>query len=189
MAVNFDSPEGLFDASHTLFWLYKVYSIADGHWRSISPLHLFPQHDFLPLVLGDLNIHYPSPGRTCYVSDYEHFISSPYFDRAADLSFSPFNTTGVYTRFAFTTTHHPEVLDLLFANNTLVPYFSSWNPSLLPTGSDHFALSIVFSTPLLKPPHKGLNWKSTDWDLISPLLADLILAAPPALPTPYTLDL
>ena len=71
----------------------------------------------------------------------------------------------------------------------MLPYFSSWNPTLPPTGSDHTALSIILSTPLLKPPPRGLNWKLTDWDHISPLLTDLTLAAPHALPTPNSLDL
>ena len=61
---------------------------------------------------------------------------------------------------------------------------------LLPlTGSDHTALSIMLSTPLLKPLPRGLNWKYTDWDHICPLLAEMMLAAPPALPTLHTLDL
>jgi len=48
---------------------------------------------------------------------------------------------------------------------------------------------IILSSLLLKPPPKWLNWKYTDWDHISPLLADLTLATPPALPTPHSLDL
>ena len=110
-------------------------------------------------------------------------------DRASARSFSLLNTLGVYTRFPFTANHRPAVLDLAFANSALLPYVSSWNPSLLPTGSDHTALSIVLSTPLLKPPPRGLYWKYTDWDHISPLLAENMLAAPPALPTPHPLDL
>jgi len=53
MAVNVQSPEGLFDTSHNLFRLYNAYSIANGHTRSVSPVDLFPQHDFPTLVLGD----------------------------------------------------------------------------------------------------------------------------------------
>jgi len=63
MAVNFHSPEGLFDTSHNLFRFYNAYSIPNGHTRSVSPVDLFPQHDFPTLVLGDLNIH--------------HFVSDP----------------------------------------------------------------------------------------------------------------
>jgi len=70
----------------------------------------------------------------------------------------------------------------------LLPYFSSWNPSLPPTGSDHTALTIILSTPLLKPAARGLNWKYKDWDHITPLLANLSLRAPPALPTLHTID-
>jgi len=58
MAVNFHSPKGLFDASHTLFRLYNPYSTPDSHPRSVSPLKLFPLHDFPTLVLGDLDIHH-----------------------------------------------------------------------------------------------------------------------------------
>jgi len=189
MAVNFHSPEGLFDTSHNLFRLCNAYSIPNGHTRSVSPVDLFPQHDFPTLVLWDLNIHHSASNPTRLLSGYDQFISSPYFHRASAQLFSLLNTPGVYTRFPFTSNHRPAVLDLSFANTALLPYFSSWNPSLPPTGSDHTALSIILSTPLLKPPPRGLNWKFTDWDHISPLLADLTLAAPPALSTPSSLDL
>jgi len=188
MAVNFHSPKGLFDTFHNLFRLYNAYSISSGHHRSVSPLDLFPQHDFPTLIVGDLNIHHPTSDPTCFFSNYDQFISSPYFDRASALLFFLLNTPGVYTRFPFTTNHRLAVLDLSFTNSALLPYFSSWNLFLPPTGSDHTVLSIVLSTPLLKPPPRGLNWKPTDWDHISPLLAELELTAPPALPTPHTLD-
>jgi len=188
MAVNFHSPEGLFDTSHNLFRLYNAYSIPNGHIRSVSPVDLFPQHEFPTLVLGDLNIHHSASDPTCLLSDHDQFIGSPYFDRASAYLFSLLNTPGIYTRFPFTTNHRLAVLDLSFANSALLPYFSSWNPSLPPTGSDHTGLTIILSTPLLKPPPRGLNWKYTDWDHILPLLADLSLTAPPALPTPHTLS-
>jgi len=189
MGVNFHSPEGLFDTSHNLFRLNNAYSIPSGHTRSVSPVDLFPQHDFPTLVLGDLNIHHSISDPTRLLSGYDHLISSPYFDRASAQLFSLLNTPAVYIRFPFTSNHRPAVLDLSIANNGLLPYFSSWNPSLPPTGSDHTSLTIILSTPLLKPPPKGLNWKYTDWDHISPLLTDLMRAAPPALPTPHSLDL
>jgi len=58
-ALNFHCPEGRFDASHNLFCLYNAYSIPSSHNRSVSPLDLFPQHDFPTLVLRDLNPHHP----------------------------------------------------------------------------------------------------------------------------------
>jgi len=189
MAMNFHSPEGPFDTSHNLFRLYNAYSIPNGHTRSVSPVDLFPQHDFPTLVLGDLNIHHSASDPTRVLSGYDQFISSPYFDTASAHLFSLLNTPGVYSRFPSTSNHRPAVLDLAFANTALLPYFSSWNQSLLPTGSDHAALSIILSTPLLKPPPRGLNWKFRDWNHISPLLADLMFAPPPALPTPNSLDL
>jgi len=42
MAVNFHSPEGLFDTSQNLFCLYNAYSIPSGHIRSVSPVDWFP---------------------------------------------------------------------------------------------------------------------------------------------------
>jgi len=182
LAVNFQSPERLFDTSHNLFCLYNAYSIPSGHTRSVSPVDLFPQHHFITLVLGDLNIHHPASDPTRLLSNYDQFISKPYFDRASAQLFSLLNTPGVYTRFPFTSNHPPAVLDLSFANTALLPLFSSGNPSVPPTGSDHTALTIILSTPLLKPPPKGLDWKYTDWDHISPLLANLTLAAPPFSP-------
>jgi len=189
MGVNFHSPEGLFDTSHNLFRLYNAYSIPNGHTRSVSPVDLFPQHDFPTLVLGDHNIYHSASDPTRLLSGYDQFISSPYFDRASAQLFSLLNTPGVYTRFPFTCNHRPVVLDLSFANTALLLFFSSWKNSLPPTGSDPTALSIILSTPLVKPPPKGLNWKYTDWDHISLLLADLTLATPPALSTPHSLDL
>jgi len=189
MAVNFHSPEGPFDTSHGLFRLYNAYSIPSGHSRSVGPVDLFPQHDFPTLVLWDLNIHHSASDATRLLSNYDQFISSPYFDRASAQLFSLLNTPGVYTRFPFTSNHRPAVLDLSIANTALLPYFSSWNPSLPPTGSDHTARTITLSSPLLKPPPMGLNWKYTDLDHIAPLLADLTLAAPAVLPTLQSLDL
>jgi len=189
MAVNFHLPEELFDTSHNLFRLYNAYSIPSGHTRSVSPVDMFPQHDFPTLVLGDLNIHHSASDPTCLLSNYDQFIGSSFFDRVSAQLFSLLNTHGVYTRYPLTSNHRPAVLDLFFANTVLLPYFSCWNPSLPPTGSDQTALTIILSTPLLKPPPKGLNWKYPDWDHISPLLADLTLAASPVLPTPHSLDL
>ena len=187
--MNLHSPEGLFDTSHNLFHLYNAYCIPGGHTRSVSPVDLFPQHYFPTLVLEDLNIHDSASDPTLLLSDQDQFITSPYFDRASTELFFLLNTPGVYTRFPFTSNHRPAVLDLSFAKCALLPYFSSWNPSLPPTSSDHTALTIILSTPLLKPPPRGLHWKYTDWDHISPLLADMTLATPPALPTPRSLDL
>jgi len=189
MAVNFHSSKGPFDTSHNLFCLYNVYSIPSGYTRSVSPVDVIPQHGFPTLVLGDLNIHHSASDLTRLLSNHDQFISSPYFDRASAQLFSLHNSPGVYTRFPFTSNHCPAVLDLSFANSALLPYCSSWNPSLPPTGSDHSALRIFLPTPLLKPPPRGLNWRYTNWDHISPLLADLSLTAHHALPTPRTLDL
>jgi len=63
IAVNLHSPEGLFDTSHNSFRLYNAYSILSGHTRSVSPVDLFPQHDFPTLVLGDLTSTTPLPTR------------------------------------------------------------------------------------------------------------------------------
>jgi len=68
MAVNFHSPEGLFDTSHNFFRLYNAYSIPNGHIRSVSPVDLVPQYDFPTLVLGDLNIHHSASDLTRLLS-------------------------------------------------------------------------------------------------------------------------
>jgi len=183
MAVNFHSPEGLFDTSHHLCRLYNAYYIPSGHDMSVSPLALFPQHGFPTLVLVDLNIPHPTSDPTRFLSIYDQFISSPYFDRTSAQFFSLLNTPGVSTRFPFTTNHHPAVLDLCFTNYALLAYFSTWNPLLAQTGSDQTTLIVVLSTPLLKPPPWAHNCKYTDWDYIC-LLPEMTLAAPLALPTP-----
>jgi len=157
MAVNFHSPEGPFDTSHNLLHLYNAYSFPTGHTRSVSPVDLFPQHYFPTPFLRDLNIDHSASDLTRWLPNYDQFISSPYFDRASAQLFSLLNTPGVYTRFPFTSNDRPAVLDLSFANTAWLLYFYSWNPSLLPTGSDHTALTIILSTPLLKSPPKGLN--------------------------------
>jgi len=69
MALNFHSPEGLFDTSHNLFHLYNAYSIPNGHIRLVSPVNLFPQHDFPTLVLANFNIHHSA-------SDPTHLLSA-----------------------------------------------------------------------------------------------------------------
>jgi len=69
MAVNFHSPEGHFDTSHNLFRLYNAYSIPSGHTRSVSPVDLFPQHDFPTFVLGDFNIHHSASDPTRLLSN------------------------------------------------------------------------------------------------------------------------
>ena len=83
MAVIFHSIKGLFDTSHNLFHLYNAYSIPSGHIRSVSPIDLFSQYDFPTLVLGNLNIHHSASDPTHFLSDYDQFISSPYFDRVS----------------------------------------------------------------------------------------------------------
>jgi len=83
MAVNFHSPDRHFDTSHNLFRFYNSYSIPSGHTRSISAVDLFPQHDFPTLVLGDLNIQDSASDPTRLLSNYDQFISFPYFDRAS----------------------------------------------------------------------------------------------------------
>ena len=156
-AVSFHSPEGLFDTAYNLFRLYNVYSIPSGNTRSLSPVDLFPQHGYPTLVLGDRNIHHSASDLTRLLSNYDQFISSPYFDRASAQLFSLLNTPGVYTRFPFTSNHRPAVLDLSFANSALLSYLSSLNPSLPLTGSDHSTLTIILAIALLKPPPRGLN--------------------------------
>ena len=185
MAVNFHSPEGLFDTFHNLFRLYNVYSIPNGYIRSVSPVDLFPQHDFPTLVLGDFNIHHSASDPTRLLSDQDQFISSPYFDRASAYLFSLLNTPGIYTRFPFTTNHRPAVLDLSFANSALLPYFSAWNPSLPLTGSDHTPLTIMLSTPLLKPPPRGLTG-STQNGTTSHLCSPICHSWPPLLSSHHT---
>jgi len=159
MAVNFHSPKGLFDPCHNLFRLYNSYSIPSGHIWSVSHIDLFLQYDFPTLVLGKINIHHSASDPTCLLFDYDQFISCPYFKRASAQLFSLLNTPGFYTRFPFTTNYRPAVLNLSFANSALPPYFSSRNTSLLPTVLDYTALTIILSTPLLKPPPRGINRK------------------------------
>jgi len=182
MAVNFHSPEGLFDTSHNLFCLYNAYSIPSGHTRSVSPVDLFPQHDFPTLGLGDINIDHSASNPTRLLSNSDQFRSSPYLDRASTQLFSLLNTPGVYTRFPFTSNHRPAVLDLSFANTALLLNFSSWNPYLPPTGSDHTALTIILSTPLLKPPPRALT-VSTRIGITSPHCSPILhLLIPPLTP-------
>jgi len=70
MAVNLHSPEGLFDTSDNLFHLYNAYSIPSGHTMSVSPVDLFPQHDFPTLVLWDHNIRHSPSDPTRLLSNY-----------------------------------------------------------------------------------------------------------------------
>jgi len=160
MALDVHTTSGLFDSNHHVIRLYKGYSTngTSSYARTVTPGRMFQDRDFACLVAGDFNVHNTLSDPLREYSACEVAISTPYFERAADLGISLLNTAGVFTRFPFVAEDRPAVLELSFANSALAPFFSSWSTSLPSTGSNHVPIIISLSAPLLRPTPRSPNW-------------------------------
>jgi len=124
---------------------------------------------YLYLVAGEIKIHNAATHGSRVLSTNEENESAPYFDRAMDLGFTLLNTPGVYTRFPFTGTHRPSVIDLAFANQQIFLAFCSWDASALAsTGFDHAPIIISRRPPSHHNDEPRPRWQEADW----PGLAD-----------------
>lgn len=189
MALDVFTSGGLFNSSHTQLRVVNAYSTNGSSFRlrTVPPDLLFQEFSFPCLIMGDLNLHHSLPDPLRVLSRTEHLVSTPYFERAADLSYSLLNDPGVYTRFPFDDSSRPSVLDLAFANSPLAPYVLSWATDLPSTGSDHIPINVSLSSPLLKPPPAAPDWDRTKWSAATPMLKSLDIPDPPPLPTAASL--
>ena len=105
---------------------------------------------------------------------------APFFDRAADLSFSLLNAPGTYTRFPFSSSHRPSTIDLAFANLYIFPAFHEWDAnSLLSTGSEHVPILVFLPRPTPGSPRSRPRWADTDWPGLDKTLEDWGTPPPP----------
>ena len=190
MALDVHSLSALFDSNHLVLRLYNSYSTnrTSSYVRTVTPEKMFEEHDFPCLVAGNFNGHNPLSDPLKEYSAHEVAISTPYFDRAADLGFSLLNKPRVFTHFPFVAADRPAGLDISFVNIAFAPFFSSWLTHLPRTGSDHVPIIISLSDPLLHPSAPSANWKKTKWASLTLPLDQLKVPNPPPLPTMNSLS-
>jgi len=82
----------------------------------------------------------------------------------------------------------PWVIDLAFANPTLLPLLKCWEASLLSMGSDHIPITITLAAPSLSQKPSRPCWADTDWETLDPIVKGFKVRAPPSCPTPPQLD-
>ncbi|PWW78363.1 hypothetical protein C7212DRAFT_364433 [Tuber magnatum] len=190
VSLDIQSPNSLLSCLLISLWILNGYSTVS----SFPPLHsliliqLFSAAAFPLLVLENFNIYHPLSDLMRDFPSSKLSTSTPYFTRASDLGFSLLNTSGEFTRFPFRTPARPGVLDLTFANHFLALFFESWSLPYGSTGLDHVPVPISFSAPFYQLFSLKLNWPSTDWVAVKPLLATFYYLAPPFLPSGSGLD-
>jgi len=190
LSLDISSNEPLFGTSFHSFRIINAYSTntVDHRVHSVSPELLFPDLGFPLLVLGDLNIHNLLSDPLRHFSHREIPSSTPYFEKAADSGFALLNPPGEYTRFPLVGNARPSVIDLAFANPSLLPIVKSWEASPPSTGSDHIPITITLAaaSPNQKPPRP--RWADTDWETIDPIIKGFRVPAAPPCPTHLQLD-
>jgi len=188
LSLDISSDEPLFGTAFHSFRVITAYSTntVDHRVHSILPEVLFPDLGFPLLVLGDLNIHNPLSDPLRHFSHREISCSTPYFEKAAESGFALLNPTGEYTRFPLSGNARPSVIDLAFANPSLLPLVKSWEASLPSTGSDHVPITITLAAPSpnQKPPRP--RWVDTDWETLDPIIKGFRVPAVPPCPTPLS---
>ena len=180
-----------------MFWL-KLSSFQDRQYvgkasppnpQTVSPETALYDLLYPYLVAGDFNIHNAATDPSRLLSVKEEKESAPYFGLATDLGFTLLNTPGVYTRFPFTGTHRPSVIDLAFVNPHMFPAFRSWDASSLPsTGSDHAPVLISLRPPSPHNDKPRPRWQEADWLRLTDRLKNLQIPPPPDAPSPNQLD-
>ena len=180
----------LFGKSFSHFRILNIYNLwtNSNSQMTASPLIAFPDLSHPTLVVGDFNIHHPLPDPLRPHSAEELATFFPYFSRMAELGFGLLNQPGVYTRFPLGGAGRPSVLDLSFASHSLLPFCEAWDTPFPSTGSDHVPVQIKLSHPFSSPPLFSPNWSLIDWLSLEPLLKDVVVPLPPALPTRLSLE-
>src|SRR5205807_2515796 len=82
----------------------------------------------------------------------------------------------------------PRSLDTSCANPAAAPFFKTWETSLPSTGSDHVAITILLSAPLLRLPPPTPNWDKVDWNAFKIQLASIRVPSPPSMPNNHSLS-
>jgi len=128
MALDVFTPQGCFGSDFRRCRIGNAYARPlppDPH--SVSPETALQDLEYPYLVAGDFNIHNTATDPFRLLSAREQSESAPYFNLATDSGFTLLNTPGIYTRFPFTGTHRPSVIDPAFANPRMFPAFRSWD--------------------------------------------------------------
>jgi len=155
ISIDVFSHEGLFRSPHRTLRMTLVYLLHSNHppYGSIHPDSIFSPRPYLPLIVGDLNIHHPLADPVWSISDREYILVAAYFDAAFDKPYHLLNTPGVFTHFPFDTISRPSVLAMFFANSHLSPFISSWNTPLPSTASDYVPIVVILQAlAIILPP-------------------------------------
>jgi len=185
VALALFTPAAFFHPSLTKLSIINSYCTkgASNNIRIVPPDLIFPILSHPPLTLGELNLHYLTSDPLRRFKDDEIATSTPYFDRATELSFSLLNPHSTYTRFSMSHVGRPGVLDLALACPLLVPFFSEWSDPLPSKGCDHIPILIRHDPPLFREAPPSPNWALTYWPALESDLKALIIRSPPALLT------
>jgi len=190
MALDVFTPKGCFGSNFPRFRIGNAYSRPlPPNPHSVPPGTALHDLEYPYLVAGDFNIHNAATDPSRLLSRKEEKDSAPYFDLATDLGFTLLNTSAVYTRFPFTGTHRPSVIDLAFANPRMFPAFRSWDASSLPSsGSDHAPVLISLRPPSPHNDKPRPRWQEADWPGLTDRLKNWQVPPPPNAPSPNQLD-
>jgi len=190
MALEVFTQRGCFGSNYPRFRIGNPYARPlSPNPQSVSPKTALQDLEYLYLVAGDFNIHNTATDPSRLLSAKEEVESAPYFSLATDIGFTLLNTPGVYTRFPFTGSHSPSVIDLAFVNPHMFPAFrSSDAASLASTGSDHAPILISLRPP---GPHNDKprpRCQDTDWLGLTDRLKTWRIPPPPSTPSLNQLD-
>ena len=155
----------------------------------VSPESPLLDLEFPYLVADDFNIYNPAADPSRILSSTEERESAPHFDQAADLGFTLPNTRSIYTRFPFTGTHRPSLIDLAFVNPHMFSAFRSWEASSLPsTESDHPLILIPPRPPSLHHNKPRPHWQEANSPSLEDKLNGWLIPPPPEAPSPNQLE-
>ena len=190
MALDVFPPQGCFGSNFPRFRIGNAYARPlPPYPHSVSPETALRGLDYPYLGTGDFNIHNAATDPSRLLSAREDNQSAPYFDKATDLGFTLLNFPGIFTRFPFTGTHRPSVIDLAFANPHMFPAFRSWDALLLTSsGSDHAPILISLRPPSPHNDKPRPRWQGADWPGPTDKLKNWQIPTPPATPFPNQLD-
>ena len=164
---------------HTDLRVLNLYNISWDPARAVLPGKALSARSTPTLALGDFSRHHPTANPACYFKPEELTLSRPWFDCAFLTGYSLINTPGEYTYFPPNQTDRPSILDLAFANQSLLNLAPKWTNDLPPTGSDHTAPGISFSRRDSSTSTQSQDWDHIHWEQIEEQLKALTFPPPP----------